>query len=113
MLGLLVLVLELAAEDRACYGSNNAVAAHLVTAEVASCTATQSTHKASVAFSLHVGVCGAVLSLLRLAVSILALRVLVLSVCALLRELLRWGLARVLALWRVLLLLAVSVAIST
>ena len=33
------------------------------------------------------------LSLLRLAVSILALRVLVLSVCALLRELLRWGLA--------------------
>lgn len=40
VLGLLVLVLELAAEDRACYGSNNAVAAHLVTAEVTSCTAT-------------------------------------------------------------------------
>jgi hypothetical protein len=54
-----------------------------------------------------------VLSLLRLAVSILALRVLVLSVCALLRELLRWGLAWVLALWRVLLLLAISIAVST
>jgi len=40
VLRLLVLVLQLGSKNGARYGSNNAVTAHLVASEVASCTAT-------------------------------------------------------------------------
>jgi hypothetical protein len=86
MLGLLMLVLELAAENRACYGSKDTVSAHLIATEVASGSATYGAHKTSIALSLHIGICGAVLAWLCLAV-LLTLRVLILGVGALLWEL--------------------------
>jgi uncharacterized membrane protein len=102
-----MLVLELAAEDRACYGSKDTMSAHLVAAEVAGCSSTKSAHEASIALRLHIGVCSAVLAWLLLAV-LLALRVLILGVGALLRELMRGCLAGILTLRRVLRLLSVS-----
>jgi hypothetical protein len=92
-LRLLVLVLKLRSEDCACYGAHDAMTAHLVAAEVASCTATQSTHQASVALSLGVGVGWSItwrtwLAILR--IMLLTLRILVGLVHALLRELVLW-----------------------
>jgi hypothetical protein len=92
-LRLLVLVLKLRSEDCACYGAHDAMTAHLVAAEVASCTTTESTHQASVALSLGVWVAWSVtwrtwLAILR--VMLLALGILVGWVCALLRELVLW-----------------------
>ena len=88
VLGLLVLVFKLAAENCAGDSTNNAVAAHLVAAEVSSSTATHGAQKASVALLLHSGIAGTVLLLLSgLGVRVLALWVLVLAVGALLREL--------------------------
>jgi len=88
-----VLVLELRTKHRACYGADDAMTTHFVAAEVASCTATQSTHHASVALGLGVGIGWSVpwrtwLAILR--VMLLALRILVGWVCALLRELVLW-----------------------
>ena len=83
--------------------------AHLVAAKVARRTATKSAHEPTVAFSLRVGIRGTVLlSWLWLAMSAMTLGVLVLGVCTLLGELLRWLLAGVLALWRILGCLAIS-----
>jgi hypothetical protein len=105
MLGLLRLVLKLAAKHRACYCAHDAVTAELVAAKVASRAATKSTHKTAVTLSLCVGVRGAVLLLARLAVSRLglvrvrmALGVVVLSIRALLGEL-ALGCASWVALW--------------
>jgi hypothetical protein len=56
MLGLLVLVLELRTEYCACYGAHDSVSAHLVSTKVPRCTATHGAQKASVAFSLRIGV---------------------------------------------------------
>lgn len=100
VLGLLVVVLELAAEDCACEGTENTVATHLVAAKVSGSTATQSAHQAAVTFLLHGRVATAIL-LSRLAMSVLALRVLILPVGTLLRELvlrLRAGVAALLIL---------------
>lgn len=69
VLGLLVLVLELAAEHRTCYGAHDAVATKLVAAEVASGAATKGTHEAAITLGLRVGVCGAILLLAGLPVS--------------------------------------------
>lgn len=84
-----MLVLELAAEHRAGNGSDDTVATHLVATKVSRRTTTKRAHQASVALSLGIGVCGAVLLLAGLAVCVgtLALRVLVVGIGALLREL--------------------------
>lgn len=88
VLWLLVLVFKLASHDGAGNGSDDAMATQLVSAKVTSSTATKSTHQPSVALSLCVGVCGSVLLLLsRLTVGVLALRILVLRIGALLWEL--------------------------
>lgn len=108
MLVLFGLVLELAAEDGASNGSQNTVATQLVAAKVASSTATKGAHQSAVALCLRIGVSGSILAGRVLARSIVALGILVLGVGALLRELVRRLCARVLSLWGVLLLLAVS-----
>ena len=105
-LGFLVVVLELATGDGACYGSKDAVSTHLVAAKVTGCTAAHGTQQSTVAFSLCGRVRGAVLPWLT--IGVLALRILVLRVGALLRELVRRLWTRILALWRVWLLLVVS-----
>lgn len=87
MLGLLGLILELGTEDSTCYGAHDTVAAHLVASKVSSGTSTKRAHQASVALSLCVGIGRAVGLLARLAVGVVALRVLVLRIGALLREL--------------------------
>lgn len=87
VLGLLGVVLELAAEHRACYGAQDAVTAHLVATEVSGSTATESAHQTTVTLLLHGWVTGAVLLLPGLPVGILALWVLVLAVGSLLGEL--------------------------
>jgi len=86
VLGLLELVLKLAAEHRACESTEDAVAAHLVTAKVSGCTATEGAHQTAVAFLLHGWIAAAIL-LAGLSVSVLALRVLILTVGSLLGEL--------------------------
>lgn len=86
VLRLLGVVLELAAEHSACDGTKNAVATHLVATKVTGSTATKSAHQATVTLLLHSWVAVAVL-LPGLAVGILALWVLVLTIGALLREL--------------------------
>jgi hypothetical protein len=87
-----VLVLELGAEHRACYGAHDSMSAHLVASKVPCCTATHGAQQASIALSLRIGVgrAGLVLcGLAGLAVRVLALtlRVLVRLVSALLGEL--------------------------
>ena len=83
------------------------MSAHLVAAEVSCGSASYGAHETTVSLGLHVRVCGAVLALLRLAV-LLALRILVLWIGALLRELLSRCLAGIVALGLVRRLLAVS-----
>lgn len=93
VLGLFVLVLELRTHHSACYRSNDAVAAELVASEVSCSSTSKGAHQASIALSLIIGVGGAVLLLPRLSVCVwclVALRVLVMSVGALLRELVLW-----------------------
>lgn len=100
ILGLLVLVFKLAAEHCAGESTEDAVAAHLVAAEVSGCTATKSAHQTAVAFLLHGWIAAAIL-LAGLSVSVLALRVLILTIGTLLRELvlrLRAGVASLLIL---------------
>lgn len=112
VLRLLEVVFSLAAEHCTCYGAQNTMAAHLVTAKVSGSTATKSTHKSSVALLLHSWVTGTVLLLTRLAVGVLALWVLVLAVRTLLRELilrLRGGVTSLLVLTILPLLLLVAV----
>lgn len=89
LLGLLGVVLKLAAEHCPSDGTNNAVAAHLVAAKVSSSTTAHGAEKASVTFLLHGRVTGAVLLLPGLAICVLALAVgvLVLAVRTLLWEL--------------------------
>lgn len=88
VLGLLVLILELRAEYSACYCANDAMAAHLVATKVSGCTSTERAHQSPVTLSLCVGVGRAVVLLSGLgAVGIMALRVLVGLICALLGEL--------------------------
>lgn len=75
--------------------------AHLVATKVAGSTATESSHKPSVALLLHGRVAGTVLLLSGLAVGVLALWILILAVRSLLRELvlrLRAGIASLLLL---------------
>lgn len=103
MLLLLVLVLQLGPQHRARNGANDAVPAHLVPAKVSCGAAAQRAHQAAVALSLRIRVRRAV-ALLVLLLAVLALGILVLGIAALLRELLRGGLARVgllvVAAWR-------------
>ena len=87
VLGLLLVVFELAAEYCTSDGTHNAMAAHLVAAKVSSSTTTHGAQKASVALLLHGGVTGTILLLSRLAVCVLALWILILTVRTLLREL--------------------------
>jgi hypothetical protein len=89
VLGLLVLVLELAAHYRAGNSTDDTMTTQLVAAKVSGRTAAKRTHQASVALSLCVGIGSTVLLLAGLAVSIraLALGILVLRVGALLGEL--------------------------
>ena len=101
VLGLLEVVFSLATKHGTCYGTEDAVAAHLVAAEVSSSTATKSAHQASVTLLLHSRITGSVLLLSRLTVRVLALGVLILTVGTLLRELilgLRAGVASLLVL---------------
>lgn len=92
----LVLVLELAAKNSASNGTEDAVAAHLVAAEVARCTTTESTHQTTIALSLRTGVSRAVLLLAGLAICVVALWILILWVGTLLWELVLGCLARIL-----------------
>jgi hypothetical protein len=85
VLGLLEVVLSLATKHGTCYGTEDAVAAHLVAAEVSGSTATKSTHQASVTFLLHSRITGSVMLLSRLTVRVLG--ILILTVGTLLREL--------------------------
>lgn len=87
VLGLLEVVFGLAAKYCACYGTQNAVAAHLVATEVSGSAATESSHKPSVTLLLHSWVAGTVLLLSGLAIGILALGILILTIGSLLREL--------------------------
>jgi len=101
VLGLLQMVLGFATKHGTCYGTKNAVAAHLVAAEVSGSTATKSAHQTSVTLLLHCRIIGAVLLLSRLTVRVLALGVLILTVGTLLGELtlrLRAGVAFLLVL---------------
>ena len=91
----LVLVLELGAQDSSGNGADDAVAAHLVSAEVSRSTASEGAHQASVALGLCIGVGGAVVLAWLTILVLLPLRVLVMRVSALLRELLCGCLARV------------------
>lgn len=86
VLRLLEVVLCLATKHGACYGTEDAVAAHLVAAKVSGSTATKSAHQASVTLLLHSWIAGTIL-LSRLTVGILALGILILAVGTLLREL--------------------------
>ncbi|PSN66359.1 hypothetical protein BS50DRAFT_413209 [Corynespora cassiicola Philippines] len=92
----LELVLELVSHKGTCKRAEHAVAAHLVAAKVAGGTASQRAHEAAVALGLRVGVRGTV-ALLAVG-RLLALRILVLRVRALLRVLARRSLAWVLLL---------------
>ena len=85
--GFLVVVFKFAAEHGTCYGTQNAVAAHLVAAKVSGSTTTHSAQEASITLLLHSWVAGSILLLARLAVGVLALRVLVLAIRTLLRKL--------------------------
>ena len=87
VLGFLVVVFQLAAEHCTCYGTYNAVATRFVATEVSGSTATQSAHKPSVTLLLHSWVAGAVLLLTGLAIGVLAMRILILAIRSLLREL--------------------------
>jgi hypothetical protein len=87
VLRLLEMVLELVAHEGTGESAHDAVAAGLVSAKIASGASTESAHESTVALTLHGGISGAVLLLARLAVCVLALRVLVLAVRALLGEL--------------------------
>lgn len=97
VLSFLVLVFEFAAKDGACYGTENAVAAHLVTSKVAGSATTESAHQSTIALGLCIGICWAVLAWLGLAIWALALGILVLGIGALLGKLVRRLLTRVLA----------------
>ena len=88
----LVLVLELASKHSASKGTNNSMTPHLVATKVPCSTSSQCAHQPPVAFSLRVGICGAIVLLAWLAIRVRSLRVvgvLVLLVGALLRELVR------------------------
>jgi hypothetical protein len=84
VLGLLDVVLELVTHEGSGEGTDNAVAASLVSAKVPGSASTESAHETAVALALHGGIGGAVLLLARLAVLVLALGVLVLAVGTLL-----------------------------
>lgn len=101
VLRLLEVVLGLTTKHGTCYGTDDAVTAHLVAPEVPSSTATKSAHQTSVTLLLHSWITGAVLLLSRLTVRVLALGVLILAVGTLLGELvlrLRAGVAALLVL---------------
>jgi hypothetical protein len=97
MLLILVLVLKLTSRKRSHHSPNNSMSTHLIPAKI-SCSATsQRTHQSSIALLLHIRICRAVSWCAGLAsVWLLALGILLLRVCALLGELVRRGLARVL-----------------
>jgi hypothetical protein len=56
VLGLLEVVFGLVTKHGACNCPDDAVAAHLVAAKVAGCTAAESAHQAAVSLALHGGV---------------------------------------------------------
>lgn len=108
----LMLVLKLTTENGACYSADNSVATHFVPAKVARCTTSKRTHQAAVALGLCIGICGTVLLLTRLTVSVgrsLTLWILIVGIRALLGKLLvRWC-ARVLTLLLLLILIILTV----
>lgn len=98
VLGLLMMVFELASQYSASQSSKNAVPSHLVTPEVSGSTAAESAHQTSIALLLHGWVACTVLLPLPLpwrAVRVLALGILILHIGSLLRELIMGLRARV------------------
>jgi len=113
VLGLLGLVLKLRAQHSACYGTDQAVStADLATTKVAGSTTAEGTHQAPVTLGLSVGICRTIVLLARLTIGVgglLALWVLVMRICALLRELVLGLSTRVLSLLAVLTLVLLIV----
>lgn len=110
MLFILERILCLVAHESSRDSAEQAMATHLVAAKVSCSAAAKCTHQTTVTLRLRIGVCGSV-ALLALCVSaiLLSLGILLLRVCALLRKLLRGGLARVLLLSVLALILSILV----
>lgn len=87
VLRLLEVILGLATKHGACYGTENAVAAHLITAKVSRSTTTKSAHQTSITLLLHGWIAGSILLLTGLTVGVLTLGVLILTVGTLLGKL--------------------------
>lgn len=99
MLLVLECILGFVAHEGTRESAEHTVAAHLVAAKVSRSAAAECAHQTTITLCLRVGVSGSVAGLaLCVAAILLALGILLLGVCALLRELLRGGLARVLLL---------------
>jgi hypothetical protein len=103
----LELILELVARECSCERTENSMTAGLVAAKVSCGSTSQSTHQTAITLGLGVRVSGTVALLAGLAIcALLTLRILAMRVGALLRELVRGLLARVLLLLLVVLAIA-------